>query len=103
MAQGSIEVYESEGRTFPPSDEFAAAALADDRSLYDQADADYEAFWASQARDLLSWSKDFTSVLQWDLPFAKWFEDGELNVSENCLDRHVAAGLGDKVAFHWEG
>ncbi len=103
VAQGSIEVFESEGRTFPPSAAFAGAALTNDRSLYDEADADYEAFWARQARELLSWSSDFSTVLQWDLPFAKWFEDGELNVSENCLDRHVAAGLGDKIAYHWEG
>ena len=103
MVQGSIEVYENEGRTFPPAPEFAAAALANDRSLHDEADADFEAFWARQARELLTWSKDFDTVLEWDLPFAKWFVGGELNVSENCLDRHVAAGRGDKVAYHFEG
>jgi acetyl-CoA synthetase len=103
MADGSIEVYESEGRRFPPSPEFAAAALANDRSLYDEADADFEAFWARQARELLTWSKDFDTILEWELPFAKWFPGGELNVSENCLDRHVAAGRGDKVAYHFEG
>ncbi len=103
MADGSIEVYESEGRRFPPSAEFAAAALTNDRSLYDEADADFEAFWARQARELLTWSKDFDTILEWDLPFAKWFPGGELNVSENCLDRHVAAGRGDRVAYHFEG
>ena len=103
MADGSIEVYESEGRTFPPAPEFADAALTNDRSLYDEADADFEAFWARQARELLTWSKDFDTVLEWNLPFAKWFLGGELNVSENCLDRHVAAGKGDKVAYHFEG
>jgi len=103
MADGSIEVYESERRTFPPAPGFAGAALANDRSLYDEADADFEAFWARQARDLLTWSKDFDTVLEWKLPFAKWFLGGELNVSENCLDRHVAAGRGDKVAYHFEG
>ena len=103
MAQGSIEVYENEGRTFPPAPEFAAAALTNDRSLHDEADADYEAFWARQARELLTWSKDFDAVLDWDLPFARWFVGGELNVSENCLDRHVAAGKGEKVAYHFEG
>ena len=103
MADGSIEVYESEGRTFPPAPEFAAAALTNDRSLYDEADADFEAFWARQARELLTWSKDFDTVLEWNLPFAEWFLGGELNVSENCLDRHVAAGKGDKVAYHFEG
>jgi acetyl-CoA synthetase len=103
MADGSIEIYESEGRTFPPSPEFAAAALTNDRSLYNEADADMEAFWARQARELLTWSKDFDQVLEWKLPFAKWFLGGQLNVSENCLDRHVDAGKGDKVAYHFEG
>ena len=103
MAEGSIEIYESEGRTFPPPADFAAAALTNDRSLYEEAEADYEAFWARQARELLTWSRDFDTVLEWDLPFAEWFVGGELNVSENCLDRHVTAGRGDKVAYHWEG
>ena len=103
MAEGLIEVYEKEGRRFAPASEFVAAALANDRSLYDEADADFEAFWARQARELLTWSTDFETVLEWDLPFAKWFVGGQLNVSENCLDRHVANGLGDRVAYHWEG
>ena len=99
----TIEDYLREERTFPPPADFAANALVADRSLYDEADADYEAFWARQARELLTWSKDFTTVLEWDLPFARWFGDGELNVAYNCLDRHVEAGRGDKVAFFWEG
>ncbi len=103
MSEPTIEDYYDEDRTFPPSTEFTAAALISDRSLYDEAEADYEAFWASQARELLTWDRDFTEVLEWDLPFAKWFADGQLNVSYNCLDRHVEAGRGDKVAFHWEG
>ncbi|HEY5887662.1 MAG TPA: acetate--CoA ligase [Acidimicrobiales bacterium] len=102
-AEPTIEDYLREERTFPPPASFAADALLTDRSLYDEADADFEAFWARQARELLTWSKDFTTVLEWDLPFARWFADGELNVSYNCLDRHVEAGKGDKVAFHWEG
>ncbi len=103
MTEPTIGVYEIEGRTFPPPPAFAANALTNDRSLYDEADADYEAFWARQARELLTWDTDFTTVLDWQLPFAKWFEDGKLNVSANCLDRHVEAGRGDKVAYHWEG
>ncbi len=99
----TIEDYYHEERTFPPPADFVADALVTDRALYDEADADFEAFWARQARELLSWSKDFTTVLEWDLPFARWFGDGELNVAYNCLDRHVEAGRGDKVAFHWEG
>ena len=103
MSDATIEVYETEDRRFPPPPEFAAAALTNDRSLYDEAEADYEAFWARQARELLAWNEDFDQVLDWQLPFAKWFIGGKLNVSYNCLDRHVEAGRGDKVAFHWEG
>jgi len=103
MAEPTIENYFSEERTFPPSPEFAAQALTADRSLYDEAEADYEAFWARQARELVSWFDDFDTVLDWQLPFAKWFVGGTLNVSYNCLDRHVADGRGDRVAFHWEG
>jgi len=103
MAEGSIEIYESESRVFPPSPEFAATALTNDRSLYDEAAADYEAFWARQARELLTWDEDFHTTLEWNLPYAKWFLGGKLNMSVNCLDRHVEAGRGDKVAYHWEG
>ncbi len=103
MSQGSIEVYESEDRTFSPLADFAAVALAGDDSLYTEAEADFEAFWARQARALLDWHDDFHTTLEWDLPFAKWFVGGTLNVSHNCLDRHVNAGRGDKVAIHWEG
>jgi len=99
----TIEDYYVEDRTFPPPSDFAASALVNDRSLYEEAEADYEAFWARQARELLTWDTDFTQVLDWDLPFAKWFADGKLNVSYNCLDRHIEAGLGDRVAYHWEG
>jgi acetyl-CoA synthetase len=101
--QAAIEVFGLEDRTFPPPPEFAAGALAADRSLHDAADADWQGFWAGQARELLTWQRDFDTVLEWDLPFARWFVGGQLNVSENCLDRHVAAGRGDRVAFHWEG
>ncbi len=103
MTEPTIGVYEIEDRRFAPSADFAANALTNDRSLYDEAEADYEAFWARQARELLTWDTDFTKILDWQLPFAKWFEDGKLNVSANCLDRHVDAGLGDRIAFHWEG
>jgi acetyl-CoA synthetase len=98
----TIEAYYLEDRTFPPPPEFAANALTNDRSLYDQGDADAEAFWAEQA-GALDWYEPWTSVCEWKLPFAEWFVGGTLNVSVNCLDRHVAAGRGDKVAFHWEG
>ncbi|MGN8026491.1 acetate--CoA ligase [Microbacterium sp. 22242] len=91
-----------ETRVFPPSPEFAAAAVAKPE-LYSQAAADRDAFWAEQAR-ALHWHTPFTEVLDWsNPPFAKWFADGELNVAYNCLDRHVEAGNGDRVALLWEG
>ena len=92
-----------EERQFPPSAEFAAQAIGK-ASLYEQAGNDREGFWATQSRELLHWHKPFTEVLDWSKPpFAKWFADGTLNVAYNCLDRHVAAGLGDRVALHFEG
>jgi len=103
MSESTIEDFYSEDRTFPPSSDFVANALVNDRSLYDEADADYEAFWARQARELLTWDTDFHTTLEWKLPFAKWFMGGTLNVAANCLDRHVAAGRGDRIAYHWEG
>ncbi|MGH3903027.1 MAG: acetate--CoA ligase [Pseudonocardiaceae bacterium] len=92
----------TESRAFPPSDEFAAQANAT-AALYDEADADHEAFWATQAHRL-HWDTDFEQVLDWsNPPFAKWFVGGKLNVAYNCVDRHVEAGHGEQVAFHWEG
>ena len=103
MTEPTIEDYFLEERTFPPSEGFAAAALVSDDSLHREAEVDFEAFWARQAHELLTWSRDFDTTLEWNLPDAKWFLGGELNVSANCLDRHVAAGIGDRVAYHWEG
>ncbi|MBM3673512.1 MAG: acetate--CoA ligase [Actinobacteria bacterium] len=103
MADVTLEALLEEGRTFAPSAEFVRDALVHDGSLATAADADVEAFWAAQARDLLDWDQDFHTVLEWDLPYAKWFVGGKLNVSYNCLDRHVAAGHGAQVAFLWEG
>ena len=103
MSEPTIEDYYVEDRTFAPSDAFRSEALVTDRSLYEEAEADRLGFWARQARDVVTWFQDFDTVLEWDLPFAQWFVGGKLNVSYNCLDRHVEAGLADKVAFHWEG
>jgi acetyl-CoA synthetase len=103
MAEPTIEDYLSEDRTFPPPASFVSQALVADQSLHEEAVEDREAFWARQAREHVSWSRDFDTVLDWDLPFARWFDGGRLNVSVNCLDRHVEAGLGDRVAYHWEG
>ena len=92
-----------ETRQFPPSEEFVAQSVSSP-ALYESAAADREAFWAAQSAELLEWHKPFTRVLDWSTPpFAKWFDDGELNVAYNCLDRHVEAGNGDRVALHWEG
>jgi acetyl-CoA synthetase len=91
-----------EERRFPPSDEFAAAANAQP-AMYDEAASDRLAFWAKQAQRL-EWSTPWSQVLDWtEAPFAKWFVDGSLNVSVNCVDRHVEAGLGDRVALYFEG
>ena len=99
----TIESLLAEGRTFPPSAEFKKKARVTDAEIYDEANEDYEGFWARQAASLLDWFEEWHTVLEWDLPFAKWFVGGKLNASYNCLDRHVAAGHGDKVAYHWEG
>ncbi|HVS45476.1 MAG TPA: acetate--CoA ligase [Verrucomicrobiae bacterium] len=101
MSTQAIEALYEESRKFPPSPEFAAQANAQP-NIYDEADRDYQAFWASWARKL-EWSKPFTTVLEWNQPFARWFGDGELNVSVNCLDRHVRAGRGNKIAYYYEG
>lgn len=91
-----------ESRTFPPSQEFAAQANATS-ALYEEASADREAFWAEQA-GRLHWDSKWNQVLDWsNAPFAKWFVGGKLNVAYNCVDRHVEAGSGDRVAIHWEG
>ncbi len=101
-ASPEIENLLAETRTFAPSAAFAAQANAT-AEMYAQADADYEAFWAQLARERIDWIEPFHTTLEWDLPFAKWFVGGKLNISENCLDRHVRNGLGDKVAYHWIG
>ena len=103
MADITLEALANEQRRFPPSATFVAGALVTDLSLHDRAETDPETFWADQARTLLHWDRDFTTTCEWELPFAKWFVEGQLNVSVNCLDRHVDAGHGDQVAFLWEG
>ena len=103
MGEPTIDEFYIEDRLFPPSQDFVKKALINDSSHYEEAAADYETFWARQARELISWEKDFHTTLEWKLPFAKWFLGGRLNVSYNCLDRHVEAGYGDRVAYFWEG
>jgi acetyl-CoA synthetase len=98
----ALEALLQEGRTFGPSEAFRDQALVTGTELYDEAERDWQGFWARQAL-ALDWDQEWTTILDWNLPFAKWFVGGRLNVSYNCLDRHVAAGHGDQVAFYWEG
>ena len=97
----SIENLGNESRQFPPSAAFAAQANAK-ADIYATADADRLAFWETQAREL-TWDQPWSSVLDWQVPYAKWFVGGKLNASVNALDRHVAQGRGNRVAFHFEG
>src|SRR5215218_10274848 len=89
---------------FEPSDEFRSNARWSDPKVYEEAAADPEAWWTQQAKELLDWDVEPTQGLDdSNPPFYKWFADGRLNASAQCLDRHVAAGNGDRVAFHWRG
>ena len=97
----SLENLLSENRTFAPSTEFSTAANAK-ASLYKEAESDRLAFWAKQAEEL-TWNKKWDHVLDWQPPFAQWFVGGKINASVNALDRHVDAGRGDRIAFHFEG
>ena len=97
----SLENLLQEDRRFPPSADFAAKANAQ-LEIYERAEKDRLAFWELQASDL-EWSKKWDSVLDWQPPYAKWFIGGKLNASVNALDRHVAQGRGDRVAFYFEG
>jgi acetyl-CoA synthetase len=104
MADGeaTIEGLLAEGRIFEPPDGFRADAVVSDPAVYEQAANDYEGFWAEQAGHL-HWSQPWDRVVDWDPPWVKWFVGGKLNAAYNCLDRHVEAGGGDKVAYYWEG
>jgi acetyl-CoA synthetase len=88
---------------FAPPAEFAERAVVTDPAIYDDAARDHEGFWAKQAEDL-HWDRRWTTVLdESDPPFYRWFSGGRLNASYNCVDRHVLAGHGERVAFHWHG
>lgn len=102
MASDAIEGLLEEDRTFPPPREFQQHARVTGSELHDRAAEDREGFWAEQAAEL-DWYREWDTVLQWEPPDAKWFVGGQLNVAHNCLDRHVEAGHGDQVAYHWEG
>ncbi len=101
-ASDAIENLAHDSRSFEPNPEFAKTAVATSE-LYDQASNDRMAFWKAQA-EKLHWHKPFTEALDWTYaPFARWFADGKLNVAYNCLDRHVEAGIGSRVALYFEG
>ncbi len=97
-----IEALQAEGQTFEPAPALTANANAQP-GIYAEAEADFEAFWARRARELIDWETPFSTTLEWEEPFAKWFLGGRLNVAWNCVDRHVERGLGSKVAYHWIG
>jgi acetyl-CoA synthetase len=98
----TIEALLSELRSFDPPEGFRARAIVSDESVYARASADPEAFWAEQA-ERLTWFKPWDTVMEWTPPWVRWFTGGTLNASYNCLDRHIEAGGGDKVAYHWIG
>src|SRR5438552_17868319 len=91
-----------EDRTFPPPPAFRAQATARDERIYADAERDPEGFWAAFAKEL-EWSRPWDRVLDWQPPHAKWFVGGRLNVSVNCLDRHVRGPRRNKAALIWQG
>jgi acetyl-CoA synthetase len=99
----AIEEFLFEDRTFPPPEGFKERSLVAGTFLYDEANEDDQGFWARQALALLDWDEEWHTICDWQLPFARWFVGGRLNVCHNAVDRHVAAGHGEQVAYHWEG
>jgi acetyl-CoA synthetase len=103
----NIESLQQEGRVFPPPESFAAKAhiksLAELEALRAEADADPEKFWARLAESELHWFKPWDTVLKWEPPHAEWFAGGQLNISYNCLDRHLSTWRRNKAALIWEG
>ena len=95
----SIETMLLEERRYPPPAEFAAQANARP-DIYER---DFDEFWESEGRERVSWFEPFHTLYEWELPYARWFLGGRLNASYNCVDRHVLAGRGERVAYFWEG
>jgi acetyl-CoA synthetase len=95
----AIETLLAEERRYPPPEDFTAQANAQ----ADSYDVPFEDFWEREARERVTWFEPFTTVLEWELPYARWYGGGKVNVTYNCLDRHVEAGRGDKVAYYFEG
>ena len=99
MSDHAIETMFLEERRYPPAPEFAAQAKAQP-SIYDEG---FEEFWEREGKERLTWFEPFADLYEWEPPYAKWYLGGTLNVCFNCVDRHVDAGRGDRVAYHWEG
>ena len=99
LSDQTIETIFTEDRRYPPPPDFAAQAVAQP-DIYER---EFEEFWESEGRERVTWFEPFTKLYEWELPYAKWYLGGKLNVSYNCVDRHVEAGLGDRVAYLWEG
>jgi len=102
VESGTIDALLKEERRYEPPEDFARGAIVADRSVYDRADQDIEGFWAEAAGEL-DWFKKWDRVLEWNVPWAKWFVGGELNVAYNCVDRHAATWRKTKAAIIWEG
>ena len=102
MSEKAIEVLLEEGKTFPPPENFRKKAWVNDEKIYQDAERDFEGFWANFAEEL-HWFKKWDKVLEWNPPWAQWFINGKLNVSYNCLDRHITTFRKDKAAIIWEG
>ena len=98
MTEKAIDTLLLEERRYPPPPEFAAQANATE-AIYE---VPFEAFWVGEGRERVTWFEPFTSLLEWELPYARWYGGGKLNVAYNCLDRHVESGLGDRVAYYFE-
>jgi acetyl-CoA synthetase len=104
MADGkTIEAMLDEQRTFSPPADFRNNAVISSDAPYREARSDLEGFWAKLAAEKLDWIRRWDAVLRWDPPWAKWFVGGKINVAANCLDRHVAAGHGNRIAYRWLG
>lgn len=99
----TIENLLEELLTCEPPEDFRRNAVVSSPDTYEEAERDFEAFWAKQAEEHVTWFRRWDAVLRWNPPFAEWFVGAKLNIAYNCLDRHVDAGFGDKVTYHWEG
>jgi acetyl-CoA synthetase len=99
MSEKAIDTLFLEERRYPPADDFAAQANAQPE-IYERS---FEDFWEQEGRERVTWFEPFTTLLEWELPYAKWYVGGKLNIAYNCLDRHVEAGRGEKIAYYWEG